>query len=58
MMAEPSPRPDYKSDDFGQQAYATKPRWGTGASRCFRVWNRLFGDGERGLLGKPIQPAC
>ena len=26
MMAEPSPRPDYKSDNFGQQAYAKKPR--------------------------------
>jgi hypothetical protein len=55
MMAEPSPRPDYMSDNFGQQAYATKPRWGTGASRCFRVWIGFWGDGA--LLGKPIQPA-
>ena len=27
-MARPSPRPDYNSDDLGQQAYATKPRHG------------------------------
>ena len=43
MMAEPSPRPDYKSDNFGQQAYATKPRRRPG---LLTRLNRLLGLGS------------
>ena len=45
MMAEPSPRPDYNSDNFGQQAYATKPRWGAGASSAFAFGIGFWGTG-------------